>query len=81
MNPLDEIKQFVEDRNEALLSRDFRTVQTFHEKWNPDLPRMPDMVPELAMHKARTAVLRRLVRLPALRVVNAVPERGARLRL
>ena len=57
MNLLDEIQQFVEERNEALLSRDFRTVQAFHEKQNPDLPRMPDMVAELAMHKARTAPL------------------------
>ncbi len=55
MNLLDEIQQFVEERNEALLSRDFRTVQAFHEKQNPDLPRMPDMVAELAMHKARAA--------------------------
>ena len=55
MNPLDQFQQFVEEHSEALLSRDFRTVQAFHEKWNPDLPRMPDMVAELAMHKARTA--------------------------
>ncbi len=55
MKPLDGIQQFVEERNEALLSRDFRKVQAFHEKWNPDLPRIPDMVAELAMHKARTA--------------------------
>ena len=55
MNSLDEIQQFLEERNEALLSRDFRKVQAFHEKWNPDLLRIPDMVAELAMHKARTA--------------------------
>ncbi len=57
MKPLDGIQQFVEERNEALLSRDFRKVQAFHEKWNPDLPRIPDMVAELAMHKARTAAM------------------------
>ncbi len=54
---MDEIQQFVKERDKALLSRDFRKVQAFQEKWNPDVPLMTDVVAEIAMHKARTGSL------------------------
>jgi len=54
----EDIKKFVAERDEVLLSGDLERVLAFHKKHNPSLIAVaqPDnMVLEASMHKARTA--------------------------
>jgi hypothetical protein len=50
-----EIKAFVTERDEALLSGDIDRVIAFHAKHNPDRDFSSREVAEISMHKARTA--------------------------
>ena len=49
-----EIKSFVAERDEMLLSMDLDRLIAFHVKHNPKLPIPSRQVAELLLHKART---------------------------
>lgn len=52
-----DIKAFIKERDEVLISGDITKMMEFHNRYHPELEPMKDPeIAEVALHKSRTAV-------------------------